>query len=353
MDPLKVLEVCPYEPPASGWVNRVKLLRRVIEERGGRCEILDIGPSRTVERPGCICVYGARDFLRKVRKFAADGFVVHAHVNGRYFRGMLLALAAMLVGRLYRCRTVVTFHAGLDQPFLQGWRAVVTWPVYAAIFFLSKAVICNTEAVKERLGLRVRSNKVFAIPAFSKQYLEYQEVEFEAELGAFIQRRSILLTTYICYRPGFYTEVLQEALEILLSRRDDISLVIIGTGDEEASFRAELLERGTLDHVFLAGNVDHDTFLSLLSTGDLHLRTPTSDGSSSTVLEALSLGIPVLAAENGTRPAGVMTYEATDATELVDRLEQMLQNLDACKSAIPEDIVQDTAANEVDLLAGG
>lgn len=95
---LKILEIFPYEPPASGWVKRIKLLRTVIESRAGQCEILDIGPGRKLQRPDCIPVMNGFDYLAKARKFAKQDYTFHCHINGEYFRGILLAIAAFAIG---------------------------------------------------------------------------------------------------------------------------------------------------------------------------------------------------------------------------------------------------------------
>ena len=90
--------------------------------------------------------------------------------------------------------------------------------------------------------------------------------------------------------------------------------------------------------------------MTMLTRTAVHLRTPVTDGVSATVLEALSLRVPVVASDNGTRPAGVTTYPATDAQRMADALDQVVRHRDEHRPpAIP---VADTAAVEVDLLLG-
>jgi hypothetical protein len=132
-----VLQICPYKPPMSGWVRRVNLLRREIEENGGVCEILDIGPSRKLEGRDCIPVQDGWDYLLKVLRFAHRRFIFHCHINGEYFRGLLLALVAITISRLFGNRCLVTFHAGTDQPFLRGWRKTVIGQLYRLIFSIA------------------------------------------------------------------------------------------------------------------------------------------------------------------------------------------------------------------------
>jgi glycosyltransferase involved in cell wall biosynthesis len=60
--------------------------------------------------------------------------------------------------------------------------------------------------------------------------------------------------------------------------------------------------------------------LTLLERSSVFVRTPACDGVSASVLESLALGIPVLASQNGHRPANVMTYREGDAADLCAKL---------------------------------
>jgi hypothetical protein len=44
------------------------------------------------------------------------------------------------------------------------------------------------------------------------------------------------------------------------------------------------------------------------------------------VLESLALGIPVIASENGTRPAGVITYPEMDSAALCARMVDLVRD---------------------------
>lgn len=350
---MKVLEICPFEPPVSGWTMRVKLLRRVIQERGGRCEILDVGPSRKIQRADCVAVLSGWDYLAKVVRFCRQGYTVHGHINAEYFRGLLLTVAAFSLARWFGNRCVLTFHAGIDQPFFHGWRSVVLWPFFWLVLWLADAVICNSARVKELLRRRYcKSRNVVPVQAFSQQYLEYRKTKFDAALERFIGGHSPLMTTYVCFRDGFYLEVLLRAMTRLVGSRKNIGLVMIGTGERAEQFRQEIVRLNLDSHIFLAGDAPHDAFMTLLAASDVHVRTPTTDGVSATVLEALALAIPVVASENGTRPAQAITYNATDDGELADKIAWTLEHRAEVAASLATFTVKDTAKIEVDVLLG-
>jgi len=80
------------------------------------------------------------------------------------------------------------------------------------------------------------------------------------------------------------------------------------------------------------------------------LRTHLSDGVCSSVLEALALGVPVVASENRNRPAGVLTYAGNDPDALAAALDQVLEHRDEVVARLPRVEVRDTLAEEAALL---
>ena len=350
--PLRILEISPYEPPASGWVTRIKLLRTLIREQGGTCEILDIGPSRRISGRDCIPVNHAVDYFWKILYFSSKRFTFHCHINGEYLRGLLLALAACLVSRGLGNRCVVTFHGGTDQPLLTRRRYSVARPLFWLIFSLPQGVVCNSEAVKQCIMRYGRRRDILAIPAFSRQYLEYKAIDLGPDLEAFVKRSSPLISTYLCYRPGFFTDVVVEGMARLAGTWPRAGLVVVGTGDRQAEFERLLVERRIRENVFIAGDLEHDAFMTMVSRTDIHLRTPITDGVSASVLEALSLRVPVVASENGNRPASVITYRADSPSSLSETLSWTVRNRERVVASlkIPESV--DTTDDEIGLLRG-
>jgi glycosyltransferase involved in cell wall biosynthesis len=98
--------------------------------------------------------------------------------------------------------------------------------------------------------------------------------------------------------------------------------------------------------------MDHDAFLTLLTCSAIFWRTPTCDGVSASVLESLTLGIPVVASENGRRPQGVITYRETDAGDMSAKLEFALANLAQIKSSLQQGESEDKVGEKVDWLVG-
>jgi glycosyltransferase involved in cell wall biosynthesis len=141
----------------------------------------------------------------------------------------------------------------------------------------------------------------------------------------------------------------------VMRRRGDVGLVLCGMAghsDEgvQPEFEAAIRRHGIAHRICLLDDLDHDAFLTVLQRSTLYLRTPITDGVASSVLEALTLGIPVVACENGNRPPGVITYPATDSARLAVAVDQVIAHRAEVRGVMNASEVPDTVADEVSIL---
>jgi glycosyltransferase involved in cell wall biosynthesis len=355
--PAKILEITSYPPPRAGWGVRVEFLKHHLEAAGHECVVLNIGKSRNIPSSEYETVGGAADYVRKVWRFCRAGFTTHVHINGSTAKGLVLTIAAQIVNLLWGRRCVLTFHAGVKQVYFPRSQAPMLWPVFWLMFALPRTIICNNEAVKAKIReYRVPARKIHPIPAFSRQYLEAEADALDERIDAFYQRFEFIVFTYVRVREGFYLETLIDGFGRLARRRSDAGLVICGVAGDINPVLWKEVERlialhGLADRICIVDDLAHEYFLAALKRSSLYLRTPTSDGVASSVLEALAMGIPVVAAENGTRPSGTITYAPTDGESLAAAVDRVLSNRDEAIAAIPPVPVRDTLHEEASLLA--
>jgi glycosyltransferase involved in cell wall biosynthesis len=74
------------------------------------------------------------------------------------------------------------------------------------------------------------------------------------------------------------------------------------------------------------------------------------DGVCTSVLEALHLGVPVVAAEDGLRPPSVITYAPGDAAALARAVAAVLDDLPAARASVQRPVVDNHLDQEVALL---
>ena len=97
-------------------------------------------------------------------------------------------------------------------------------------------------------------------------------------------------------------------------------------------------------------DLDHDAFLTALQRCTLYLRTPITDGVASSVLEAMALGVPVVACDNGARPHGVICYSVEDAAGMAAAVEHVLLNRDSVVQGMGCVEIRDTLTEEIAVL---
>jgi glycosyltransferase involved in cell wall biosynthesis len=352
----RILQITSYPPPRAGWGVRVQFLKRHLEAAGHECVVLNVGRSRTIPSLEYETVMSGLDYLRKVWRFSSRGYVFHAHVNGDSPKGFVLTLLAELVNLLWGRRCFLTFHAGVDQIYFPLPKYRWLAPMYWVLFTIPRRIICNNVAVKEKIAeYGIAADKIVPIAAFSRQYLEFRPVRLAETTEGFYARFPAVVFTYIRVREGFYLDTMIEGFARLAASRPDVGLAVCGvSGDIDPALMSDMtgrIERHGLEpRVHFIDDLDHDEFLVALTRSALYLRTPTTDGVASSVLEALALGVPVVAAENGTRPAGVVTYKATDPDDLARVAERVLRHRAEVVRSIPRPEITDTLSHEALVL---
>lgn len=351
----EILEITSYPPPRAGWGVRVSFVKEALIRSGHVCEVLNISPfSRTIPSEEYLTTMSGLDYFKKVFIRCLKGYRVHMHMNGDSPKGFFLTALAITISLLTFKRPVLTFHAGPFQKYFPQERAPLLTPLYKYIFVCSGKIICNDEAVKEKIaGYGIRRGKIIPIPAFSVQYLNYNPIAINGSLNQFVEKKSPLISTYVFVRPEFFIENMVEAITEVVKQHPDLGLIILGLDEGFERIRAMIQERGIADNIFFAGDQTHDSFLTIISKSDIYLRTPVKDGVCSSVLEALSLKVPVVASENNRRPESVITYDNNDTNNMVKVLDDVIRNMTIYKSRVVVPFIEDTVKEEIEILTEG
>jgi len=350
---VKILEITSYPPPRAGWGVRVEHVKHQLEAMGHLCQVLNTGKSRHLKSDEFVGVGNGLDYCLKVLKYSLRGFTVHMHVNGDSPKGVVLSLLSLTISRCLGYKPFLTFHAGPEQHYFPQTRSKLFAPFYATVFRLAHTIICNSDVVKAKIcGYGVPAEKVIPIPAFSRQYLKYHTVPMSPKVEAFLAGHDPIVATYLNFRPEFFVDALIDGLKILAERHPRFGLVIMGADGGSQAAVDRIREMGLDKHVILTGDLPHDEFMTLMTRARLYLRTPKKDGVCSSVLEALSLNVPVVASENGTRPSGVVTFTPNDGKDLADKVSYVLEHNEAIRRALVPPPIRDTVLDEANLLAG-
>jgi glycosyltransferase involved in cell wall biosynthesis len=352
----KILQIGNYPPPMCGWAIQLKLVTEELRRRGQVCEVLKINEGREIKSPEYVDVQDGWDYLTKIWRFALRGYRLNVHLNGMSKKGYWLALLAAATGRILFRPALVTFHGGLSQDYFPRYDQSVAHWAYYVLFTLAGAIACDSQPIRdaiERYG--IASGKVETIATFSPQYLMFSPVALPDVVDKFFRQRRPVVLSYVSFRPEYRLETLREGMKLYRREYPEAGFVWLGFPEKEMPAANAYVQDWTKEErasLLLLGNLTHDQFLTLLSSSFICLRTPACDGVAASVLESLALGVPVVASENGRRPAGVVTYSDTDAVNMSERLIYVTRNYQEVKTGLRVEVADDNVGRMADWLAG-
>ena len=322
-----------------GWAIQTKLVTEELRRRGYVCDILKINENREIKDAAYVDVQGGFDYLLKVVRYALRGYRLNVHVNAMSKKGYLLALAAVLVGRVVFRPTLLTFHGGLSQDYFPRKDSLKLRLAFRWLFGLAGGIACDSTEIERAIkDYGIDPERVTSIATFSSQYLNFTPEALSPEINRFLDEHDPVFFSYVSFRPEYRLEVLRNGMSLFRKRYPKAGFIWLGFPEKEMASAREFVQDWQADErqsLLLLGNLTHDEFLTLMTRCFACLRTPACDGVAASVLEALALGVPVVASENGRRPAGVMTYEEQSADDMFEKLCFVTENYGAVKSTQP------------------
>jgi len=184
-------------------------------------------------------------------------------------------------------------------------------------------VICVNEEIAETLAwLGISRRQMEIKPAFVP--VPRVECELPDQLDRWMKRHPMFLSVTLSFRPEYGFELLMNAVSRLNRKHPQLGCLVIGTGEDRKAADELVRKLGLGEAVFLAGDVDHQLCLSAISHSTVFIRPTFRDGDSISVREAMSLGVPVVASNVGTRPEGTLLFEVGDLEALICQVEQAL-----------------------------
>jgi glycosyltransferase involved in cell wall biosynthesis len=267
----------------------------------------------------------------------------------------MLALLAALVGRVSGRPVALSWRGGLQQKYFPRLEDCVARRAFQLLFWLAGRISCNSMVVKQAIQeYGIAPERVVEIPGFSTQHLAYQDVPLSKEIEAFLEKHCPVFFCYVSFRPEYRLPILHDAMQRFWKCNPKAGFVWLGFPDKELPAAREFVGNWSIDErrkLLLLGNLPHDEFLTLLTRSSAYVRTPACDGVSASVLESLTLGIPVVASDNHHRPPGVLTYRELDSEDLCEKLGDVTSRSGEPKQArVPA--CEDNIARTADWLLG-
>ena len=251
-------------------------------------------------------------------RHACQGWTLHLHTNGHNLKSWLVALGCGLAG-LSSGGCILTLHSGMAPGYLHaapGWRRRLA----AFVCCLYTRVIGVSDGIRNALlSLGLPPHLTDMVPAYLMT--ECPEASLDPSILAWIGRHQPVLSTTLFFRPEYGFDLLATAVARLSLRYPSLGCLVMGSGEQREQAERRIHEMGLEENVLMLGDVNHDTCLALMSASDVFVRPTLEDGDSISVREALALGVPVVASDIGTRPAGAILFQRGDIGEMLSKVE--------------------------------
>jgi glycogen synthase len=310
---LHILQLGPYPPPEGGVSRNMLAIREELERAGDKCSI--VATSKSVHPKEEANVFHPRtpfELLKLVRSIDFD--VLHLHVGGDLNpRVLALAFAA---GTIAGRKSVLTVHSGAF-PLTPEAKMAKPTSARGTIFRKFGAVIAINDDLADvfkRFG--VPEERIKNILPFADTRPDLS-VELPESLAAIFQDHSPVLLAVGGLEPDYDPLLAVGAMDGILAQLPNASLLLAGDGSMREAVERAVAATSDPSRIHTAGNVEHAVTLHLIERSDMLLRTTLFDGDAISVREALFLGTPVIATDNGMRPEGVHLIPVGDRDELI------------------------------------
>lgn len=326
---MRVLLLGPYPPPHGGVQSNLVAIRTFVRSQGVPCAVINITRHRKQDADDVYYPSSAAGVMQLLWRLEYD--IVHLHLGGSLnTRVLSLALAcALQPGK----KSVVTFHSG-GYPSSQEGKAIGPSSYAGFVMRRFDALIgVNAEIVNffERLG--VDADRIHMILPHAFLAEEQGKQELPSSLQSFFASHQPVLISVGLLESEYDLPLQIEAMGSIRDKFPSAGLLLVGSGSLEQQIRHQIAQRSYAEHILLCGDVPHAATMQAISRANLMLRTTLYDGDAVSVREALHLGTPVIASDNGMRPAGVRLIPKSDVRALVQAVEDELGHAPNRKAA--------------------
>jgi len=317
---MKVVQLGPYPPPHGGVQTNLVAIRDYLRATGHECSAINMTRNRRDDSDGVYYPKSARGLASLLWRLKAD--VLHLHYGGDLSPRLLgvFFLCTILPGR----KTVLTFHSG-GYPTSPAGQTAGPWTLRGFLFRRLDGVIAvNGEIAAMFRKFGVRQERIRTILPFVVRPPD-PNVTMPSQLAEFFAAHKPVFLTVGLLEPEYDLMMQIDVMGDVVARYPAAGLLIAGAGSLEKSLRQHIASKPWAGNILLYGDMPHPVTMRATVECDAMLRTTLYDGDSVSVREALYLGTPVIATDNGMRPPGVTLIPPSDPGRLREAALEIAQ----------------------------
>jgi glycogen(starch) synthase len=318
---MKVLQLGPYPPPHGGVQSNLVAIRTFLLSRGISCAVVNITRHRKADADDIYYPENAAGLMRLLMTLEYD--IVHLHIGGILSRRLLgLGLVCTSIPKR---KSVLTFHSGGYPSSPEGKSMRANSFAGFVLRRFSAVIGVNPEIMDFFSRLGVSQSCAHLIYPHSHLSEEKTPSALPEPLASFFAAHNPVLIFVGGLEPEYDVPLQIDALGFVRTTFPKAGLILIGSGSLEQELRNRIRTQPYAEHILLCGDVPHSFTLKAISQAQVMLRTTLYDGDAISVREALHLGTPVIASDNGMRPAGVRLIPKSDLPALVRVIHETLE----------------------------
>lgn len=209
-----------------------------------------------------------------------------------------------LVARVVKRPCIAWMHSMLSFQIedLQSWHKMV----YSILYSLPDCIIAVSKGAGENLMKKVAAVRektvVLPNPIDIQPIAEIAEQHLPAWASEIYEKPTLVAAGRLVRLKGF--DILIEAMSMILTQRRDINLIILGEGSERENLERLVKQKGLERKVFLPGF--HKNIYPFLKKASVFVLSSRYESFSTVILEALCLGVPVVATECPSGPREIL-----------------------------------------------
>lgn len=269
---MKILLIANYQKGIGGISGQVYLLQQYLQQEGWQADIFS-----TRGNP-------LRRMWKMIQLFCIAKCYDALHIHACSYRGMLPAVMGIVAGKLWRKRTIITYHGGEAAEY------------FAKHIKFARRWLCRADQVVVLSGFLKEVFDQYTIPCVvipNIVILQPQEIR-DREIGPrFISVRH--------FEPLYNIPCILRAYKKVLQLYPNATLDLLGRGSMRGQLEQYVAEH-RLTGVRFVGQVPNNEIYDYLAKADILLSSPRIDNMPVSVLEAMNAGLLVISSRVGGVP---------------------------------------------------
>lgn len=283
--------VAPFPPPIGGMSIQADILFNSLIKEGITVKAINTAPRLR----GVLNMPGIRTLIKPVRMVFKSLYALRSCktviiFSCSYAHFFLTTIPALVIGRLYRKRILISYHGGLCESFFKQYKAIIK-----PFFKMADTVLVPSQYLKEVLAK-------FGV------HTEVLPNIIDLDKFTFKSRERLLPNIVITrhHNHDYNVECALAAFSIVKKDMPLASLTLIGSGNQTNRLK-ELVRQSRIADVNFKGSISNEEIPGIFERNDIFLNTSLADNQPVSFLEAFSAGLMVVST-----PAGGIPYLVKD-----------------------------------------